>query len=226
MQQAPPLWNTPQPGAPPGAMASSFTKRCETLGNVSLALAALELLSSVQRLMAPLFSKTILGFQRSIMPKPKHGPSFDDIMDSATGMLDKITVWESVRAVPFLVATCVLGWIALRLRKADPAALKAARTWSLAALGVVAFSAVIQVLVTIPAQIEMQTAIGKSMSKLPAGASAPPIDMGAMMTQIGLISGIIGLLVGVVFLSAWPIVLYVWAGKIMKDAPGASSADG
>jgi len=226
MQSAPPLWNSPQPGAPPGGQASPFTKRCETLGNVALALGALELLSSVQRLLGPLFGKAILDFQRTIMPKTPHGPSMDDLMDAGKDLMAKVAIWEAVRAVPFLVATAVLIWIALRLRKAEPAALRAARTWSFAALGVVAVSTVLQVLVTIPATMEYQQAVVKMMTKVPAGPSAPPIDMGAMMSRVTMISSIIGLLAGVAFLSAWPIVLYVWAGKLQKDAPSAATGDG
>jgi hypothetical protein len=220
MATAPPLWNSPQPGAPPAAQATPFTKRCETLGTLSLALAALEGLACFQRLMGPIFGKAILNFEKGIMPKTPGGPSFDDIVGAGKDLLDKIVIWEAVRAVPFLVATCVLGWIALRLRKAEPAALRAARTWSLAALGVVALSALIQIFVTIPATMEYQQAIVRLMPKIHSGSSAPPIDMDTMMSRVTLISSIVTLLGGIAFMSAWPIVLYVWAGKILKDAPG------
>jgi hypothetical protein len=225
MQSAPPLWNSPQPGAPPAAATTPLTKRFETLGNVSLALGALELLSCVQRLIGPLFGKAILDFQRNIMPKTPHGPSFDEILDAGKDLMNKVTLWEAVRAVPFLIATSVLIWIALRLRKADAGALRAARTWSLAALGVVVLSTLIQIFVTIPATMEYQRALVKTMTSLPTrGGAAPPFDMGEMMSKMTIISSLIGLVVGVVFLSAWPIVLYVWAGKIQKDAAPPGSA--
>lgn len=223
MQTSPPLWSPSQPGAP-AAGGSPLAKRCETLGNVALALSALELLSCVQRLLSPLLGRAAMRWQKAFMPKMPRGPSMDEMMDAGRELMDRIAVWEVVRTLPFLIATGVLIAIAVRLRRGDLGALAAARRWSAAALAVVALSAVIQVLVTIPATIDYTRAVVKTMPKLPAGPSGPPFDMGAMMSNMTMISSILGLIGGVLFLSAWPIVLYVWAGRIERaaESPEAS----
>jgi hypothetical protein len=207
----------PPAGAPPAAPVAPLVKRYETFGNVSLALAALEGLLCVQRMFSPLLTRSAFGFQRSLMPKTRGGPPIDEIMDAAQKLGQSIAVWEAVRAVPFLIASAVLGWIALKLRKGEPAALHAMRKWTFAALGVVLLSTVIQALATVPATMEYQKAVVALMPASPPGAAAP-FDFGAFMSTFTLAITIAGLIAGAVFMSIWPIVAYVWAGKLIKES--------
>ncbi len=41
--------------------------------------------------------------------------------------------------------------------------------------------------------------------------------MKAMTSTVTLVSTIGGLVVGTLFLSVWPVVLYVWAGRLIRD---------
>jgi hypothetical protein len=205
----------PSAGAPPGAQATPFAKRLETFGTVCLALGAMELVNCVQRLMAPLYRNAMLTWQKSFMPTTPSGPSMDDVIDGARRFGQRIAPWEAARTVPFLVATVVLIWIAVRLRKGEIEALFAARRWTFAALGVVALSALLQVLVTIPATIEYQKEIVATMAPLPGGT---PFDFGAFMSSFTVAISVISLILGVIFLSAWPIAVFVWSGKLLREA--------
>jgi hypothetical protein len=125
--------------------------------------------------------------------------------------------------VPFVVATCVLLWIAIRVRRGDTKALGAARTWALAALGVVATSALVQVLVTIPATMEYQRQVMDAMAVLPPRAKAP-FDIKGVMSAATIVGSIGGLVMGTMLLSVWPVTLYLWAGRLLRDATQAAEA--
>ncbi|APR87200.1 hypothetical protein A7982_12549 [Minicystis rosea] len=207
----PPVWNHPGAGPPPPSPA----KRLEALGTTCLVLSIAELIYCIYRLVSPLFSKAMLNAQRSFVRGsfPTSG-----VMEAAEHFMKTIAIWEALRTIPFVVATGFLLWIALRLRKGDGAALQSARTWALAALGVVVVSAAIQLFITVPATLEYQRTIANSvLAATPAGSATPPFDVKQVTSMVTMIATIAGLVMGTVFSAAWPIVLYVWAGKLARE---------
>lgn len=77
-----------------------------------------------------------------------------------------------------------------------------------------------------PATLEYQRHLVDSLPAMPAGAGTPPIDVKSFTSSVTAISVMLGLAGGIVFLSAWPIVLYVWAGQLIREtlAPDARRA--
>jgi hypothetical protein len=213
-QQAPPVWDQPSPGAPRGPRSPA--QRYETLGTTCLALSIGELLYCLWRLLSPLVSRTMIEAQRRMLPSNAGGVPMAKITDAAQSFMAQIQVWEAVRTVPFLVATAFLLWIALRLRKAEEKALFAAKAWGLWALGAVVVSVLIQILITVPATIEYQRAVVDLIPTMPAGASTP-FDVKKMTSSITIISTVMGLVIGTVAMAAWPIALYFWASKLIRE---------
>jgi hypothetical protein len=206
------------PGAPPAALDPA-AKRIRTLGNVCLGLGLLELLYSLQHLVGPLLTKAIFRWEKAFLPKTRGGPPMGKMMDAAARFAERIAVWEVVRAIPFIVATSFLIAIAVRLRRGDRTALGAVRIWTYAALGVVALSLLIQVLVTVPATLAYEKMLVDLMPATGSGAAAPPFDLGAVMGRVTLVTTVLSLLIGTLFLSVWPIALLVWAGRLERAAP-------
>ena len=222
--EAPPLWPAgPPPGAPPGTRAPpSPARRRETLGTVCLVLSIIELLYCGYRLLSPLLSRGILDAEKAFFRSMPTGAPAKPMMDAAEAFMARIAVWEAARTVPFAVATCFLLWIAIRLRRGDAGALRAARTWMPFALGVVAVSALIQALVTVPATLEYQRQVVDLMPAMSSGAKAP-FDVKAVTSAVTMVSAIAGMALGTLFLSVWPVVLYVWAGRLIRDAARAAA---
>jgi hypothetical protein len=225
MQGPPPLWpQQPPPGAPPGARPPpSLAKRMETLGNVCLVLSLVELLYCAQKLLAPLFTRNIFDMEKVMFRRLPGAPPISPMMDAAAGFVARIAIWETTRTVPFVVATCFLLWIAIRLRRGDAGALVAARTWMPFALAAVFVSALIQVLFTLPMTMEYQRQVVELMPAMPSSAAAP-FDVKAMTSMVTMLSAISGLVMGTLFLSVWPVMLYVWAGRLSRDAAKAEVA--
>jgi hypothetical protein len=217
--QSPPPWNQPNAGTPQGAPrnAASPAKRYETLGTTCIVLSALELLYCMQRIVGSAFTKGIMNLERGLIPTLPGSPPVGRMLDALESFAARIAIWESVRTIPFIVATGFLLWIGLRLRKGDASALLAAQRWMFGAFGAIAASLLIQVLVTVPATLEYQEKVMAALPALPAGRGAAPIDIKAMTSQMTLVFTILGSIVGTLFLSAWPIVLYVWSGKLIRE---------
>jgi hypothetical protein len=209
------VWPEPPPAAWPAAAPPP--SRYGTIATVSLVLAIGEIVYSLWRLASPLFSHALLEAERRALPTTKSGPSFAKMTNAAEAFAAKIQVWEAVRTAPFLLASVVLLWIALRLRKADAKALVAAKTWALVALGVVVFSLLIQIVVTVPATMEYQRVVVDMIPTMPKGASAPPFDIKQMTSSITIASMLIGLVVGTAMVTVWPIGLYFWAAKLLRE---------
>ncbi len=72
------------PGAPPGDRRAppSPVKRMATLGNVCLALSVLELLYCLQRLLSPLFTRSILEMQKTFFKSLPARPPANPVMDA------------------------------------------------------------------------------------------------------------------------------------------------
>jgi hypothetical protein len=213
---------TPQP-VPAGPPGPPPAKRYETLGTVTLVLALLEVAYCLFRLVSQLLNSSLIEAERAFFPSTPHGPPMGAMFDAARVFAQRIAPWEAARTVPFLVASAYLAWLALRLRRGDARALFVARQWVWAAFGTIALSLLIQVLVTMPATMEYQRQIVETMPTLPAGKGAPPFDMKQMMGSMTLVGAILGVVVGTVVLSVWPVVLWVWAGKLIREtaAPAA-----
>jgi hypothetical protein len=222
--EAPPAWSElPPPGAPAGRAPPSPAKRMATLGTVCLVLSILELLYCLQRLLSPLLTRSAFEMQKSLLRSLPTAPPANPVMDAAADFMARIAVWEVTRTVPFIVATCFLLWIAIRLRRGDARALVTARTWMFFALAAVLVSALIQVLFTVPAAMDYERHLMAVMPAMPA-SSAAPFDVKAVTSAVTMVSTIVGLVGGTLFLSVWPVVLYVWAGRLIRDAAKAGES--
>jgi hypothetical protein len=216
-QQSPPGWYAP-PGALPGPdpRVKTPAARWKTLGTTCLALSVGELLYCLWRLVSPLFSHKMMEAQRGMLPSTAGGVSIGKMADAGERFMAEIQRWEMLRTLPFLLATAFLLWIALRLRKAEEKALFAARIWALWALGAVAISLLIQILVTVPATIAYQRAIVDLIPAMPTGAAAP-FDVKQITSSITIISTLIGVAIGAIVVAAWPVALYFWASKLIRE---------
>ncbi len=221
MAQQPPTRSRNPRAAPP---AQEPAQRYRTLGTTSLALALLELVWCLQKLVTQLFSRSIFDAQRSLIPQMPNGPSMKVMAEAAHDFAQRIALWEVLRTVPFLVATGFLLWIALRLREGDARALFTARRWTLGAFGAVAVSTLIQIVWILPATAEYQRRIAASMPPIPTGETTPPIDMKEMMGSITTLSLVFGLVLGAAFALSWPIVMRVWAGRLIRETLPADTA--
>ena len=145
-------------------------------------------------------------------------------MEAALIFAKRIAVWEALRTIPFLLATVFLLWIALRLRKGDMEALRSAQTWMFSAFAAIAVSLLIQILVTVPATLEYQHQVATLMLTPPAGKS-PPVAMREMMSAMTMVVTIVGVVIGTLVLSVWPVVFYVWAGRLLRETPQKSMVE-
>ena len=201
------------PAAPPAPPAAVSVR---TLGTTALVLGILELCYCGFRLVSQALNATVLEAEKSMLPAMRHGAPMGAVMDQAQAYAHRIAPWEMVRTVPFAVATGVLVWIAVRLRRGDEGALEAARRWIYGALGAVVFSLLVQLVFTLPATLEYQRHVVAAMPVLPARGGAPPVDMREMMGSMTLVSAILGVVFGTAFLSAWPIAFHVWSGRLLR----------
>jgi hypothetical protein len=197
----------------------------ETLGTVCLVLSIIELLYCLQRLLSPLLTRNVLEMQKVLFRTLPSAPPTNPIMDAAETFMARIAVWEITRTVPFVLCTGFLLWIAIRLRRGDARALVAARTWMAFALAAVLVSALIQILFTVPMAMEYQRHVMEAMPAMP-GAAAAPFDVKTMTSTITMVSTIAGLVLGTLFLSVWPVVLFVWAGRLVRDTATAAAEAG
>jgi hypothetical protein len=197
------------------AQGTPLGQRCRSLGTVCLVLGILEIVFCGQKVLLQLLSGPIRAATRGLMPSATHGPS-PAMLAAAEALAHRTVPWEIARTVPFLVASVVLLFIARRLRAGDLDALGAARQWSLAALGVVALSVLIQIVAIVPATLEYQSKVVDLLP--PASGTKGPFDVGPMMSSMTTIIVVMGLAMGALFMSSWPVVLYVWAGRVQRDA--------
>lgn len=214
-------WVTPA-GAPPGYVPQSpgdgpLAKRFHSLGTVSLVLAILELLYCFWKLVSAALVSAILAAPLALggsAPPPSPLPA---VLSSASAFAGKLAVWEAARALPFAVASGVLIGIALRLRRGERQALFTARAWVWWALGVIVASVALQLFVILPMTLEYERQLMSGFPSIPSGSGAPPIDIGHFMDTWTLVSAGISLLVGTMIFAAWPIVLRVWADRLILD---------
>jgi hypothetical protein len=202
-----------------------LAQRCQALGTTCLVLALLEMLDCVQKIATQLFSRTMIEGQRSLFPTKPHGPPMGAMLDAAQQMAARIAPWEIARNLPYLAASVMLLLIANRLRKGDLAALATARQWVFAAFGVIAVSLLIQIVAVVPATMDYQRSIVESLPATPGGKGAPPFDVKQMVSSMTVVGTLLGLVFGTAFMSAWPIVLFVWAGRLLREARAQAQAE-
>jgi hypothetical protein len=193
-------------------------RRCVQLGTLCLALGILEIVYCGQRVIFQLMNARIVAAERALLPSGPHGPS-PAIYAEGEALAHRVAPWEIARMVPFVVAAVVLLFIARRLRASDLAALGAARQWALAALGVVVVSVLVQIVAIVPPTMAYEERVVELMPR-PSSAHPPPFDVGQVTASMTMIGVVMGLAIGAVAMSVWPVILYVWAGRLQRDARG------
>jgi hypothetical protein len=197
-------------GSVPGA-ASTDQKRLETLGTFCLVFGITELLYAVYQVLAAAMGSSLLELQRRVIAGIAAGmsgrgaPAMPAVLDAAQDLVRRIAIANAVRMVPFVIASGVLVALALRLRRGDLSALRAARTWSYWALGVVGLSALLQLLVTVPATMDYGRRIFATLPMPPPGRAGPPFDVLRFMDTVMMASAIGTALIGSLVLAIWPI---------------------
>ena len=212
----------PTPGGP--FQTKPGEKPFEKIGKVSLILAILELVVCAWKLITPMISKNMVDAQRGMFPSGPYAPNAEEMMKAAHEFTARIGPWEGLRALPFAIASAFLVNIAVRLRNGDRSALFTARKWVIGAAVAIAISCVIQALVIMPATMDYQHKIF-SLMKMPPTAGAP-FDIQKLMNSIMGSAAIVGLVIGAGFMAGWPIGLYMWSGKLIKETePQAGGGD-
>jgi hypothetical protein len=189
-------------------------RRCASAGTLCLVLGILEIAYCGQRVIFQLLSNRVIAAERAFMPSsPGMSPA---IYGEAEALAHRVVPWEIARTVPFLVASVVLLFIARRLRAGDLSALGTARQWAIAALGVVGVSLIVQIVAIVPPTMDYQARVVELLPT--ASRKGAPFDVGQMMSSMTVVSLALGLAMGTVSMSVWPVILYVWAGRIRRDA--------
>lgn len=224
----------PPAGAPPyghhgGApFVHPMQKRYNVLGTVTLVLAGLEIAWGLWKLASAALTGLLVQLERYLLgsislPGPMPAP-LTGMLSAMEDFARTIAIWDAVRALPFMVASTFLVFIGLRIRRGERQALFAARTWVWWALGIVAFSALLQVFTTIPATVDYQRQIAGLMPVAPAsGRGAAPFDITQLTDTWMMTSTLMGLISGTCFLATWPIVLRVWSDRLIAQSAQSAS---
>jgi hypothetical protein len=215
-------WVTPA-GAPPGYVPHSpgegpLAKRFNGLGTMCLVLAIVELLNCFSKLVsAALVSSIFAGSLGAASGAPPSSP-LPSLMSTATEFAGKLALWEALRALPFAVASGFLIAVALRLRRGERAALFTARAWVWWAFGIIVLSVALQLFVTLPMTLDYERQMMSGLPAIPSsGRGAASLDIAGFMDTWTLISSGISLIVGTMVFATWPIVLRVWADRLLRD---------
>jgi hypothetical protein len=216
-------WIPPQ-GAPPGYLQQSpgegpVAKGFSNLGTWSLVLGILELLFCFYKLVSAALSSSIMAMNRSLLgaaPTPPPAP-LSGMMASVEEFTSKIALWEAIRALPFAIASGFLIGLAVRLRRGDRSALFAARIWVWFALGVIVLSVGLQLFVIFPLTLEYTRRLTSAMSSASTVGGKPVFDFGGVMDTMTLVSTGISLIVNTLFFAIWPVVLRLWADRLIRE---------
>ena len=151
----------------------------------------------------------ILGiFGKGFGASPKRGTAaiFADDVTRA------LAAWSIMRLLPFAAATAVLIVLALRIRQGDVSAIRAARTWTLWALGAVAIYLVLTVVGIVPllTSIDLPT-LGHRQRAGQRSALGQSVDL----VTIALWGTAIGTTIAA---SVWPVILRVWTGRLLASS--------
>jgi hypothetical protein len=200
--------------------ATARRARYANLATTALALAILEIVQGLFRVITQI-ANMAYGTHHAFTPKTVRGEALTEMTELGTRFAQRIGPWEIARAVPFLVASALLVSIALRIKRGDVEALRVARQWAFLAFGVLALSVLIQAMVTVPATLDYQEHLVAVMPVVMPKSGAPPFDVKALIGSMTKVGALLGLVFGTAAMAAWPIILYVWAGKLLR-APAAS----
>jgi hypothetical protein len=203
----------------------ALEQRYRALGTTCLVLGILELCYCAQKIAMQLFMRPLLAGERSLLPSGPRGPSSGAMFDQAQALSEQTAPWEVMRTIPFVVATGMLLFLAVRLRRGDGRALHAARQWTFAALGAVAVSLLIQIVAIVPPTLEYQRDVFAALPATPKGKAKPPFDVKAFTSSMTVTATLSGVLMGTAFMSAWPIVLFVWSGTLLRAASAKARAE-
>jgi hypothetical protein len=213
----------PQHPVPNASGPASLQKRCASLGTTFMVISIVELAYGVLALVGPLLRRPMLELQRGMFSDASP-PAMGAMLGAGEDFMNRIALWEALRAVPFAVTAALLLRIALRLRKGDASALRAAQRWVPWALGAIAVSLAIQAMVTVPATLEYQRKLLDVMPMPSArGGGALPIDIQRMTSAITTVSVIFGAAMGGLFWVIWPVTLHFWTRKILRDTGATPS---
>jgi hypothetical protein len=208
------------------SLGTPLGRRCASLGTLCLVLGILELVYCGQRVIMQLLNSRIVRAERAFLPSGAHPPPAA-FYSEAEAFAHRVAPWEIARTVPFMVAALVLLFVARRLREGDLAALGAARQWALAALGVVVVSLLVQIVAIVPATMDYQARIVELLPTPPRGKA--PFDVGQFTSSMTMVGLGFGMAFGAVGMSVWPVILYIWAGRLRAEArvqPAAVTTDG
>lgn len=221
----PPMWPMPQdavPGAAPpyglGPPGPPADRRLISLGTTCVVLAVLEIIWCVLKALYTV-AQTAQFAKSSAPPSMPGMPDMSKVTEAAEDFTREMVLWESVRMLPFLVASIALIVVGNRLRAGRREALRSAQTWVVGALAAILASAALQLLVIIPATMAYSRKIMDLMlSGVPGGAGATPVDFKGVMSTMTAVTSYLGVLLGAAFLALWPVVLWFWAVRIQRDA--------
>jgi hypothetical protein len=194
----------PSPNATPLTPAAAFDKKVRLLGTVALVLAILKLLFFGYRILRSL--ATLIGLDT----EPTRGLSRSLALGLAA-YRTTTAIGDAVRAIPFIAVGVLLIFIALRLQRGDVSALSSLRKWFFWSLGAVGISTCIQVFVIIPTTLQWEI---KAVGAIP---SLPFFDVKGMATAIVAATLVFALLFGTFLRLVIPVVLYVWAGRLLAE---------
>lgn len=126
--------------------------------------------------------------------------------------MEKALLYEAIRTIPFIAMSAWLLVICSKLKKLDAASLKTARTWCLAAFGVLTFSVILQAVFVIPEVNKLVDAMGDMV----AGHSREATQARSMIATFVQIGTVGGLIIGTAAMAIWPIYLLRRAGKLIE----------
>jgi len=211
-------------GDAPRVLGAPPQRRLGAIGTASLALAVLEVLYCIQVITTAALLGPILDLHRKVIGSRLFSGAAvrGAIAASSAAARDFaaiISSWELVRALLLGAAAASLLIIALRLRRGERGALSTTRAWALGSLGVMGSSALIQLIRTIPAISSYQRQLMTLAREATRGASSPLLDVPRLM-DVSITAAIgLSLFVGIALFAVGPLVLGVWADRLLRDTP-------
>lgn len=229
MAQPPPPFFVPSAGAPPGAepyylpsaaavpgtLGSGIgraPKSWESLSTTAIVLCCAQLASFLYSIGAGLISITAGHFLAGVSTTGAGG--IDATMEEMRRFMQRMAVIDMARTLPFAICSIVLLVFAFGVRRGRLESLRKARTWVWFALAVVCLSLCLQLFVTGPMMSAYQRSLFARVGA--TGGSEGGVDMFNLFASVGVI-------IGPIFWSAvwcvWPIVLRIWADRLIREVP-------
>ena len=205
-------------GPPPPTVESpavAATRKMRSLGSAALALAIIDLCGDGYGLVSKLIIGPLMNGEKhllALMPGPRPR-EMDALIDQTAHFMNRIMLWNTLRLVPYAVASVLLLRIAGSLKRGDRDALARAQTWSLGAFGVIAFSLALQLGVIVP----LTQAYQQAMFALQPPNSPPGIaGFQDAMRSVSSIMSYAGPLLGAAIMAIWPTVLRISSRRLQR----------